>query len=104
MSHATPETWSDDRGVRHSLDVVQKVTGTRPTTCPWRALYHPMMADVYQAHVAWDDGNLGVYLTPDEPAVLHDAVAAYRVAVIATRAEQDKRRRERDKARRPPRM
>lgn len=102
MSHTLPETWERDGGVRRALDVVQKVTGTRPETCPWRALYDPLVAQVLTLHASWDDGNLAVFLGDDDPAIVHDALMAYRLAVVATRAEQDKRRRARAKSQKPP--
>lgn len=100
MSHTLPETWADDRGVRRSLDVVERITGCRPTTCPWRALYHPIMGEVLGLHLAWDEGNVPAFLGDDDPAVLHDALRTYRAMVLAVRGEQMKLRAARDKAKR----
>ena len=69
-------------------------------TCPWRGYSHPIMGKIHALHMSWDDGNLSVFLTDDDPAILHDALLAYRGAVLATRAETSKRMDARSKAKR----
>lgn len=80
--------------IRGTLRVIEKITGHRPPTCPWRAYYEPIVREVMD--VAWsvDDGNLAATLGPDPDAVLRDAIGVYRRALSLTKAEEERLARE----------
>ncbi len=80
-------------GVRRHLEVIQRVTGERPPTCPWRALYDPLVSEVLQTlSWAFESGNLTAVLPPDPPAILLEALGVYRRALEATENENEKLR------------
>jgi hypothetical protein len=63
------------------------VTGARPVTCPWRALYAPLVREVMEAMAFDENGNLAIALGSDPPAVLVDGIAVFKRAYAATQAE-----------------
>jgi hypothetical protein len=54
---------------------IEKLTGYRPPTCPWRAMYDPLIGPVIRIAMLGKAG-LG-HMAPTEPAILADAVAVY---------------------------
>lgn len=94
MSHENPLTdkAAMDSGASRHLDVIERVTGRRPPTCPWRAMYDPLVQEVLAVMPFDENGNLAAALGPNPPALLVDAIADYKLAVGATRAEEMKKR------------
>lgn len=84
-----------ETGIRRHLDVIQRVTGHDPRTCPWRAYSDPLVAEVMQYVWACDPPNLSAAIGADPPAILVDGIAHYRMALLATQGEDMKLRRER---------
>lgn len=80
--------------MRRHLDVIKRVTGAKPHTCPWRAFADPLVIEVMQYVWACDPPVLGAVLPPDPPAILVDGIAHYRMALLATQAEDARLRRE----------
>lgn len=70
------------------LDAIERITGYRPTTCPWRAYYDELVREVME--IAWsiEGGNLAAVITENTPAILVEALGVYRSALLATRAEE----------------
>lgn len=81
--------------MRRHLDVIRRVTGHKPHTCPWRAYSDPLVAEVMQHAWACDPPNLDASLGADPPAILVDAIGHYRMSLLATQGEDAKLRRER---------
>lgn len=70
-------------------DGIEQLTGYRPPTCPWRAMYDPLVAPVIRA-ARFGDRGLGHLATDeDPPAVLIDALGVYLSAREATRNHDD---------------
>lgn len=67
--------------------MIERVVGYRPPTCPWRAYYDPLVREVMSVSWAIENGNLPAIVTEDTPAVLVDAIGIYRMALLATIAE-----------------
>lgn len=79
--------------LRRHLDVIQKVTGFRPVSCPWRAYSDPLVMEVLSVLWADEHGNLAAAIGPNAPAILVDAIGAMKMAMSLTEAE-DRRIRE----------
>jgi hypothetical protein len=89
--------------VRRHLDVIQRVTGIKPHTCPWRAYSDPLVTEVMEYVWACDPPNLAAVLPTDAPGILVDGIRAYRMALLATLGEDAKLRRERSEQERAAR-
>jgi len=90
-----------NRGVRGHLAIIERVTGHRPPTCPWRAFYHPLVREVMAGAWASERGNINAVLGDDAPWILVQAVGAWERAVSATQSEDreiNRRQRQRDAA------
>lgn len=96
MSHEEPlyEHGGHDKRPRSMLDLIEHVTGYRPPTCPWRALYHPLVQEVLNVMALDENGNLAVAVGTDPPGLLVDALVAYKLALGAARNEEAKMRAE----------
>lgn len=94
MSHEEPlyDSGGYDGAARRHLDVIEHVTGSRPPTCPWRAMYHPLVQEVLQVMALDENGNLAIAVGNDPPGLLVDAISVYKLALGATRAEEAKLR------------
>ena len=66
---------------------IEKLTGYRPPTCPWRAMYDPLIGPVIEAAMMGKAG-LG-HMVPDEPAILGDAIRVYLKARNTVQAHDD---------------
>lgn len=87
-------------GLHGHLDAIERITGVRPSSCPWRAFYDPLVREVQRLAWAIDSGNLAAVLTERTPAVVVDGLAAYRGAQQAVFSEERRiRQAERDAAR-----
>lgn len=78
---------------------MERVTGTKPLTCPWRAFNDPVVREVVFASDAYDKGNLATHWGDDPPAEWLDAMRVYTQAKVATRVhytELDRKKRERE--------
>ncbi len=89
-------------GLRKHLDVMQRITGHAPPTCPWRAMYNSLVREVIEALDHEENGNLAVAIGIDPPAVLVDGIGVFKRALSAVRAEDqrlayEKAKRERQK-------
>lgn len=82
------------------LDAIERIAGYRPDTCPWRAYYDPLVTEVMSLSWAIESGNLAAVVNESTPAVLVDALGVYRMALLATRAEEARLRKPKNK---PPR-
>ena len=93
------------RGV---LVAVERVTGLRPPTCPWRAFYEPVVREVLAVSWACGEANaLGAVLGPDPDHKLTAALGVYQRAKVATTADEQRIRdeeRERERMRRQATM
>ena len=86
--------------MRGHIDTIERVTGWRPPTCPWRAFSEPIVREVL-ALAAFKDGDLVAAIGTNAPADLIAAIGVYRRARNATDAdEQALLRIERDAKRR----
>jgi len=91
----------DGEALRGTLVAVERVTGSRPATCPWRSFYEPIVKDVLSVAWAIDPANLAVALGPDPDAKTVQAIGIYRLAKLATtRDEETLRAEEREQERR----
>lgn len=79
-----------ESGVRRHLDVIERVTGARPPTCPWRAFSDALVAETMELTTWVDPPNLAAVVDGQTPAILIDALAAYRRALVATQADDRK--------------
>lgn len=92
-----------ETGVRRHLTVIKRVTGHQPSTCPWRAWYHPLVREVMSIAPLVESGNLAAGLGDDPPHLLYEAVMRFEGAVAATRADDralERQEREAERARR----
>jgi hypothetical protein len=76
--------------VRTHLKIIEKTTGHRPTTCPWRAFYEPIVKEVLPLSSFERNGNLAAAWGDDPPSILIEAFAVYDAAKERTRAEDEK--------------
>lgn len=63
--------------VRKHAGTVEKVTGHRPLTCPWRAMYDPLVAHTMRLAGAAQRDYATAHLGADPPAVLLDALDVF---------------------------
>ena len=73
--------------LRATLRVVEQLTGHRPPTCPWRAMYEPIVRDVLAVSWASPNGNLAAAIGRDPYQKTVDALGVYLRALDATRGE-----------------
>lgn len=99
MSHETPITdrGKYDDGARRHLAIIERVTGHAQITCPWRAMYQPIVMEVLAAMPFDENGNLALAIGNDPPRQLVDAISTYKIAAMATRNEESKLRAEKRK-------
>jgi hypothetical protein len=72
-----PESHGMREAVQAQLGAIESLVGIRPQTCPWRALYHPLVREVADIS-ALADKHLGqVRLGADPPEILLDALVIY---------------------------
>jgi hypothetical protein len=70
--------------------------GIEPASCPWRALYDPLVREVLAIRSLAKEGVAS--LEADPPAILLDGLDVYLMAYNATRvAEMERERKERDR-------
>lgn len=89
-SHLLGDAYSagaPEAGVRRHLDVIDRVTGFKPPTCPWRAFSDPLVAETMDLALWIDPPNLAAVVGENTPAILVDALACYRRALVATQSE-----------------
>lgn len=68
---------------------IEKLTGYRPPTCPWQAMYDPLVRPVIDA-ARLAGKNLGAWaLDEDPPGILVDALGVYLRAREATKNHDD---------------
>lgn len=70
-------------------DAIEKLTGYRPPTCPWRAMYDPLVPEVIRVAALADKGLGMAALDDDPPAILIDALSIYLAAKAATRSHDE---------------
>lgn len=78
---------------------IEDITGIRPQTCPWRAMYHPLVGEVVRIATLADKGLGPSALAADPPAILLDALSTYIRAREVTRSDEMKRETEERKRR-----
>jgi len=62
------------------LDMIERITGERPATCPWRGFTEPLVADVLKAHSLARVGehvHLASLAPLHLPAAVFDGVQVY---------------------------
>lgn len=69
--------------VERHLDVIERLTGHRPPTCPWRAFFDPLVAAAIKLSNASDGGYVTAKLGLDPPEVLLEALESFRVSRAA---------------------
>lgn len=79
----------ESASVRSHLATIERITGHRPPTCPWRSMYEPIVREVLEVAWAVEEGNLGPVLGPDPDFVLVQAMGVYRRSL--NRATLDER-------------
>lgn len=89
----TPEQQGMRAAVRAWLGAIESLVGVRPQTCPWRALYHPLVLEVRDVVALAAHGVGMARLGEDPPAILVDAISAYERARSAALAHNLERRR-----------
>jgi hypothetical protein len=63
------------------LGAIESLIGIRPQTCPWRALYHPLVIEVVDlCMLGGERGLAATRAGADPPAILLDAVVVYETA------------------------
>ncbi len=78
---------------------IEDFTGHRPTTCPWRAAYDPIVSAA--ARIVFDAKDGLAPIDEDTPAVWIDAARAFSAARRATEVrDQDAARKKRASERR----
>jgi hypothetical protein len=80
--------------VRASLDVIERITGVRPRTCPWRSYYHPLVRAVMDAWWSIESGSLAAVIGDDPPQILIDAIGLFERARKAACSEDARLRHE----------
>lgn len=75
-------------GLHGHLDTIERITGARPASCPWRALYDPLVREVQRLAWAIDSGNLAAVIDKHTPAAVVDALGHFRAAQQAVFAEE----------------
>ena len=58
-------------------DGIEKLTGYRPPTCPWRAMYDPLVGPVIDLCRLGEANLGGNALTEEDPEILWEAVNIY---------------------------
>lgn len=96
--HRQDEGSPADAPLRAHLTSIERVTGHRPSTCPWRAFYHPLVREVLEVHWAVEQGNLAAVIGTDPPYLLVEALGIFRRALLATQAEERKLKRQETEA------
>lgn len=89
--------------VKRYLDVIQSVTGHRPPTCPWRALYDPLVSRAIDLSIDSDGGYVMATLGQDPPQLLTDALRTFRVSRGAGERHVRRVLEEKNKRKGPPR-
>lgn len=82
---------------------VEKLTGSKPPTCPWRVFYDPLVSDVIDVVNAAELGISNAILGEDPPWILLEAVGVFQRAKNAVKAhdhEQERLERERNRPKR----
>lgn len=74
---------------------MEKLTGHRPPTCPWRAFSHPLVREVLKIAGLAEKLGAGA-IEDDTPAVVIDALHVYWSAVAAVRNHDAEERRKRE--------
>lgn len=95
--HSRPEHQAVRMSVRAHLGAIESITGVRPHTCPWRALYHPLVIEVADVCALAERGLAMARLGADPAAILLDAVVVYehaRSKALAHHLEQNRKERE----------
>ncbi len=79
---------------------IEDFTGHRPVTCPWRAMYDPMVIQAIRIAVMSSSGMSGGAIDDDTPAVWLDAALAYTTArdAVSGRDRRDEHKRRMRKA------
>lgn len=87
------------RSIRAIAKHIEELTGHEPPSCPWRALYDPLVAEVVGLANLGDEGFGQSALEPDPPAILLDALEVFIAAKRSVRAhyqEQARKKHERE--------
>lgn len=69
---------------------IERVTGHRPPTCPWRAFSLPIVREVLAVEWSSDKGNLTATIGTDGPAQLVAAIGLFERSVASTLADERK--------------
>lgn len=105
MSHLG--LWHADRLADVMLDQIERVTGHRPPTCPWRSFSDPLVGEVLSLYRAvggaTENGAVPALALPhDPPHRVWQGLNAYASAVSLIRAEDARLAREQRSAGVPP--
>lgn len=84
-----------DMAMKTMRRVIGEYTGQEPPTCPWRAMYEPIVDAAIRIATLADQGLGAAAVDEDTPAVWVDAVRVYLAAREGTRARDAKDRHER---------
>lgn len=98
--HPSDDGSPADLAIRAHAATIERITGHKPSTCPWRAFYHPLVRDVLGVHWAVEHGNLAAVIGSDPPNILVEALGIFRRSMMATSAEERRLKRQEDEAKR----
>lgn len=100
---ASPRAQGPRVAVEAMGGAIEKLTGSRPRTCPWRVFYSALVRETIRLASMSEDGAVSAQFGDDPPAILLDALAVYsraRRVTMASDQEADRKRRERERGRR----
>jgi hypothetical protein len=84
------------------LENIERWTGDRPETCPWRAFYDPFVGFILRAYQFFESGQLEQFWGGDPPPQYTDGVVHYHRAlkrVQGYQQEADRKKRDAERAR-----
>jgi len=68
---------------------IEKLTGYRPPTCPWRVFYDPIVKKTVDIAIAAEKGLGMAEIEADTPAIWLDAIKIYLAAKASVRNHDD---------------
>ena len=87
-----------DASVDRIKDLIRRITGSEPPTCPWRAFQDPLVVDVINACRWYESGQVAVRIGAEPPYNLVEGVETFIGALELVDAEREKRRDEERKS------
>lgn len=73
--------------MERTAQLIERVGGARPTTCPWRAFWDEDVATVINAYAWFESGQIATFLGDDPPNVLIEGVSWFHRAMSEALAD-----------------